>query len=130
MNNELTNTASAVGSYNGLPTSLTSQAVVVALVSGLSIVKTADKTSWADGLLTYTITVNNQATSSYTAPIITDVLDNTLVDFVDGSVIINDTVAEASQYKYDTTTHTLTVNLADIAPSTSSIVKFQVKKKA
>lgn len=130
MDNTLTNQASAVGTYNNLPTSITSEAVAVALVSGLTITKTADKSSWADGALTYTITVNNQATETYTTPVVTDVLDKTLVDFVTGSVMIDNKAAEASQFQYDTSTGTLTVTLTDIAPSASSVIQFQVTKKA
>lgn len=130
MNNQLSNTASAVGAYNGLPTSITSEAVAVTLVSGLTITKTADKQSWADGNLTYTITINNQATETYTAPVITDIIDTSLVDFVEDSVYINGTKAQTSQYTYDTATNTLTINLADITPSSTGVTTFQVKKKA
>lgn len=129
MNNELTNTVTAIGNYNSVPTSLTSQAVTVALVNGLTITKTADKASWADGPLTYTITVNNQAAEAYTAPVVTDVIDTTLVNFVADSVYIDDVKATDAQFKYDADTHTLTVNLADVAPTSSSVVKFQVTKK-
>lgn len=48
MNDQLSNVVQANGTYNGLPTSLTSEAVVVTLVSGLAITKTADKVSWAN----------------------------------------------------------------------------------
>lgn len=130
MNNQLSNTASAVGAYNGLPTSITSEAVAVTLVSGLTITKTADKLSWADGNLTYTITINNQAAETYTAPVITDIIDTSLVDFVEDSVYINGTKAQTSQYTYDTEANTLTINLADITPSSTGNATFQVKKKA
>ena len=129
MDSQLNNLATAVGTYNGVATSLTSAVSVVTLISGLTITKTADKQTWADGLLTYTITINNNATESYVSPVITDVIDNTLVDFVADSVTIDDVKATSSQYKYDSNTHTLTVNLADITPSQSSTVKFQVTKK-
>lgn len=130
MDSQLNNTATALGTYNGIPTSLTSAVSVVSMIAGLSITKTADKQSWADGLLTYTITVQNSAAENYVAPIVTDVLDTTLVDFVADSVVIDGTKAEASQYSYSTDTHTLTVNLTDITPSKSSTIQFQVKKKA
>lgn len=128
MNDQLSNIAQVNGSYNGLPTSLTSEALVVTLVSGLSITKTADKVSWANGNLTYTITITNQGTESYAAPVLTDVLDTSLVDFVEDSVFINGEKADTSKYQY--ATNTLTVTLDDIAPSNSSTVTFQVKKKA
>lgn len=130
MNNQLTNSVTVVGTYNNLSTSLTSEAVVVAMISGLTVTKTADKMSWADGLLTYTITVENQTNTDYVNPVITDVLDGTLVEFVTDSVIINSKKAEASQYQYNADTYTLVVNLEDVKPSESTIVVFQVTKKA
>lgn len=130
MNNQLTNSVTVVGTYNNLSTSLSSEAVVVAMISGLTVTKTADKMSWADGLLTYTITVENQTNTDYVNPVITDVLDGTLVEFVTDSVVINSTKAEASQYQYNADTYTLVVNLEDVKPSESTIVVFQVTKKA
>ena len=44
----LNNTAQAVGNYNDIPTSITSTATVVTMISGLTITKTADKQVWAD----------------------------------------------------------------------------------
>ena len=44
---------------------------------------------WADGVLTYTIAVTNSTAEIFTSPVITDVLDKTLVTFVDGSVTID-----------------------------------------
>lgn len=129
MDRELENIASVVGTYNNLPTSMTSQALVVAMIDGLSITKSADKQSWVDGSLTYTIKIDNQATQSYENPVITDVLDNTLVDFVEDSVYIDGEKATASQYTYDSETHTLTINLSSIESNTSSTVTFQVSKK-
>lgn len=130
MNNQLTNSVTVVGTYNNLSTSLSSEAVVVAMISGLTVTKTADKMSWADGLLTYTITVENQTNTDYVNPVITDVLDGTLVEFVTDSVIINSKKAEASQYQYNADTYTLVVNLEDVKPSESTVVVFQVTKKA
>lgn len=130
MNNQLTNSVTVVGTYNNLSTSLTSEAVVVSMISGLTVTKTADKMSWADGLLTYTITVENQTNADYVNPVITDILDGTLVDFVTDSVVINSTKAEASQYQYNADTYTLVVNLEDVKPSESTVVVFQVTKKA
>lgn len=130
MDRELENIASVVGTYNNLPTSMTSQALVVAMIDGLSITKSADKQSWVDGSLTYTIKIDNQATQSYENPVITDVLDNTLVDFVEDSVYIDGEKATASQYTYDAATHTLTINLSSIESNASSTVTFQVSKKS
>lgn len=128
MENELSNVVSAVGDYNSIPTSITSQAVVVTMLNGLTITKEADKTVWADGLLTYTITVSNQTENTYSNPVVTDVLNTTLVDFVTDSVTIDGASATSSEYEYNS--GTLTINPGDIAPSSSKKITFQVKKKA
>ena len=130
METQLTNTASVLGEYNSVPTTITSEALVVTMLDGLTVTKTADKQVWADGNLTYTITVDNKATESYTNPTITDILDTTLVTFVPESVTIGGQKAEASQYSYDEATGKLTITLSDIGPSTSETVTFQVAKKS
>lgn len=130
METELTNTVRAVGNYNNIPTAITSDALVVTMISGLTITKTADKSIWADGALTYTITINNQSTQSYTSPVITDVLDTSLVVFTPDSVTIDGVKATSSQYTYDESTSTLTVNLEDLAAAATKTITFQVTKKA
>lgn len=128
--NELSNYASAVGNYNSLPTSITSEPVIVSLVTDLSIVKTADKTSWATGPLTFTITINNQATESYENPVVTDALETTLVNFAKGSVKINGIDATSEQFSYTEETGTLTVNVPTITSAGTATITFQVEKKA
>ena len=127
MENELTNTVTAVGNYNNIPTSITSTASVVTMIDGLTITKTADKTVWADGELTYTIVVSNQTEKTYENPVITDKLDTTLVEFVDGSVIIEGSAATSSEYIYNT--DTLTINLTTINANDTKNVSFKVRKK-
>lgn len=130
METQLSNTATVLGEYNNIPTSISSQALVVTMIDGLTVTKTADKMIWADGILTYTILVDNKATKTYTSPKITDILNTTLVSFVSDSVTIDGVKAETSKYTYDESTGTLTINLDDIAPSTNSTITFQVEKKA
>lgn len=130
METQLSNTATVLGEYNNIPTSISSQALVVTMIDGLTVTKTADKMIWADGILTYTILVDNKATETYTSPKITDILNTTLVSFVSDSVTIDGVKAETSKYTYDESTGTLTINLDDIAPSASSTITFQVEKKA
>lgn len=81
----LNNIASVLGEYDVLPISVNSEVLVVSLISGLTVAKSANKMVWADGTLTFTIGVDNQTEKSYTAPVITDVLDINLVSFVAGS---------------------------------------------
>lgn len=129
METTLNNTVSAVGNYNSIPTSITSLASVVTMISGLTITKTADKEVWADGLLTYTIVLDNEATETYSSPVVTDKIDTSLVTFVAGSVTIDGTEATSSEYTYEESTGTLTINLTDIAPSSKKTITFQVTKK-
>lgn len=130
MENILNNTASATGNYNDIPTTITSDVSTVTLLNGLTITKAADKQVWADGLLTYTLTIKNEEGVEYTNPVITDILDGTLVTFVPDSVTINGVKATSEQYTYNEETNTLTINLASIAASSTTTVTFQVTKKA
>lgn len=130
MDSKLSNTANVTGTYNSLPTSITSEAIVVALINNITITKTADKQSWGTGPLTYTITVDNKEDESFENPVITDVIDTSLVTFVDGSVTINGAKASGSEYKYDSSTNTLTVNLPTMTGPSTSVVTFQVTKNS
>lgn len=127
--NELNNTATSVGNYNNISTVLTSNTSVVNIIEGLTLIKEADKTNWSGGNLKYTITVNNQTDKTYEKPVITDVIDTDLVEFINGSVIIDGIEASTSQYRYDNDTHTLSVDLDDVTPSSISTLTFLVKKK-
>lgn len=126
MADTLNNTVSAVGNYNSIPTSITSAASVVTMVSGLTIVKEADKEVWVNGNLTYTITVTNNTDTDYTDITITDVLDETLIKFVQDSVTIDDVTS--NNYQYDDANHTLTITLGDVASTNSKKASFEVEK--
>ncbi len=121
----LTNKASVAGNYNSIPVALNTEAVVTNLIDGLSVTKTADRQNWATGLLTYTITVTNDAVNALEAPVITDVLDTALVKFVENSVTVNGVSKTAA---YDEATGTLTIDLETIAAGGKSEVTFQVQK--
>lgn len=122
----LNNTVKAVGEYNSIPTSITSAASVVTMIDGLTIMKEADKEVWADGKLTYTITVTNNAEMDYTAVTVTDILDENLIKFVQNSVKIDDQTS--SEYQYTDATHTLSITLGDIPTSSSKTASFEVEK--
>ncbi len=81
------------GNYNEIPVTFSSDALVVTMLDDLTVTKTADKTVWADGVLTYTIIVNTQMSENFTTPDVTDILDTTFVSFVSGSVTIDDVKA-------------------------------------
>lgn len=127
--NELNNVVTSTGTYNNIPTSLTSNTSVVNMIDGLTITKTADKQNWGSGNLTYTIVLDNQTATSYVNPSIVDVIDNNLVDFVTGSVTINGASASESEYSYNNDTHTLTVTPGDLTANSKVTITFSVKKK-
>lgn len=125
--NELRNTVTIEGNYNSVPTSLTSNTSVVNIIEGLTLTKEADKTNWGSGNLMYTITVDNQTDKTYESPTITDVIDTSLVEFVNDSVMVDG--VKSTNYNYDEGKHTLTVQLNDVTPSSSSTLTFYVEKK-
>ena len=104
METQLTNAVSVEGSYNAVPLSITSDVLVVTMLNGLTVTKKADKMMWADGNLTYTIVVTNDAEETFTTPIITDNLDKNLITFVNESITIDGTSASSDKYNYDEAT--------------------------
>lgn len=129
METELNNVASVVGNYNNIPTSITSLISVVTMIDGLTITKNTDKKNWADGELTYTIVISNNAEKTYESPVITDILDKNLIEFVNGSVTIDNIPATEQEYQIEESTNTLTIKLTDINVSSSKTITFKVRKK-
>lgn len=122
---KLSNIANVTGTYDSIPTTLTSEAVITEMIAGLTIVKTADKQNWASGNLTYTIIITNGAENAFETPTITDTLDPTLIKLVENTVQVNGKTAE---YQYDETTGVLTITLETIATEANSVITFQVQK--
>lgn len=122
---KLTNIANVTGTYDSIPTTLTSEAIITDLISGLTIIKTADKQNWASGNLTYTITITNAAENAFEKPTFTDILDPTLIKLVDNTVEVNGSTTE---YTYDSVTGKLSIELETIATEGSSTITFQVQK--
>ena len=129
METELNNTATVLGEYNSIPTEISTQTLVVTMLTGLSVSKTADKLVWSDGYLTYTIEVDNQTNVDYTSPVITDLLDPTLITLVSGSVKLDNNPMEESQYTYDSNSGKLTINLPNVETKTKKVISFEVEKK-
>ena len=129
MNNTVTNIATSLGDYSGVPAPLSSLPVTTTLVTGLTLTKTADKQVWADGRLTYTLEIDNTTAIPYVKPVVTDVLDITKLVLDTSTIKINGTTATASEYTYVAATGTLTLTLADIAASAKTTVTFECDKK-
>lgn len=128
----LTSQAGSLGTYNDQSLSLTSALVSVVMVDGLSLTLTADKEVWADGVLTYTVVITNtDGDYPYVAPVVTTVLDPTLVTLVADSVTENGTTLVLdTDYTFDDVTGTLVVTLSDIAVAGSTTLIFQMQKIA
>lgn len=122
---KLSNIANVTGTYDSIPTTLTSEAVITDMISGLTIVKTADKQNWASGNLLYTITITNGAENAFETPTITDTLDPTLIKLVDNSVEVDGNTVE---YNYDAVSGKLEIVLETIETGANSVITFQVQK--
>lgn len=122
---KLSNIASVTGTYDAVPVTLESEAVITEIISGLTIQKTANKQNWASGTLTYTITITNNAVNSLETPTVTDILDPKLIRLVENSVEVNGSTA---QYTYDAASGLLTLTLDAIAVGGNSVITFQVQK--
>lgn len=83
----------------------------------------------ADGLLTFTMVINNETNEVYKNLIISDILDASLVTFEDRTVTIDGEVDDVSKYIYDDATGKLTINGNDVLASSTSIITFKVAKK-
>ena len=126
--NVLNNIVTSVGNYNNIPTSLTSNVSTVSMVEGLMLTMQIRKIGIV--VITYTIVIDNKIDTAYENPKITDVIDDSLVEFVNDSVTINGVTATSSQYNYDDASHTLTVNLDSVNPSTTTTLTFRVTQKS
>lgn len=127
--NELINTATSIGTYEGLSTEMTTEAVVTQLIDDLEITKAASRLSWATGNLTYTITIDNQSANPYVDPTVTDTIDPLLATLVDGTVTINGTPATTpTDYTFDVGTGLLTVYLEDVVATSTTEIEFEVER--
>lgn len=130
METNLSNIATVLGNYNSIPTQITSEVLVVSMISGLTVKKTADKMVWGDGKLTYTIEIDNQTNVDYTDPVITDELNTSLIKFVSGSVKFNGVELDSSKYTYDEGSGELSITIDTVGASQKSTITFEVEKNA
>lgn len=129
METELNNTATVLGNYNSIPTEISTQALVVTMLKGLTATKTADKMIWSDGVLTYTIVVSNNTDYDYVEPVVTNILDISLISLVDDSVTVDGVKISTPQYTWDSSSGKLSISLTDIEAKGKKTITFQVEKK-
>lgn len=128
--NELTNQVVSNGTYDSIPTSLTSNTSVVSLIDGLTLKLESDKNKWVNGNLTYTVTLSNLTESAYTNVVITDTINPTYAVFVEGSVKLDSEVYSSDKYTYDKSSGLLTINLDDVNANIVKVITFEVSKKS
>ena len=123
----LTNRAEIEGTYGnpGSEITFSSNDVTTTIVQGLTVTKTADKTYWVDGALTYTIVVKNESGSTLTNGSLTDTLDTALVSFNSTYGVQMDGSA-TSDFTYNS--GVLKVNLKELADQASTTITFQVNR--
>ena len=129
METELINQATILGNYNDIPTEISTQALVVTMITGLTVTKSADKLVWSEGNLTYKMEISNQTETAYTSPVITDILNPDLIKLVNDTIKIDGTPIETSEYTYDENTGKLTINLPTINAKEKKTITFEVSKK-
>lgn len=127
--NDLINTASSLGTYNGISTEMTTEAVVTQLIDDLSITKEASRDSWITGNMTYTITLVNDTEEPYEDVVVTDTINPALATLVDGTVKIDGVVVSSpGDYTFDVPSGLLTVNLGAVAATTTAVIEFDVER--
>lgn len=128
--NELSNQVISNGTYDSVPTSLTSNTSVVTIVDGLTLKLEVDKTKWVSGNLTYTVTLANLTELPYSSPVITDTINTTYAIFVEGSVKLDGEAYSSDKYNYDKSSGLLTINLEDVNANETKVITFEVSKKS
>ena len=126
---QLFNTVNTSGLVNNLLTGLT-DTMSIQLVEGLSVTATADRASWADGYLTYSITIDNTGSDAYTGVTVSDILDPALIRLVAYSVTVD---GDTADYTYDSLTGELVVSPLSpfaVPAGESVVITFQVEKIA
>ena len=127
--NELNNFVISNGNYDNKSVCLKSNTLIVSLIDGLAITRSADKLEWNSGNLTYTIVLNNKTNTSYVNPSVVDIFDNNLIDFVTGSVTIKGSKMSQENYDYDNNMHTLVIRLDNLTANSETTIAFSVKRK-
>lgn len=126
--NKLSNTVIINGSYHNIPTLLTSNTLTISIQDALTITKSADKNTWHEGNLTYTITIDNKNNRSYKNSKITNIINTKLVSLIPNSIKINNIPAKDNEYSYNTALNTLTIYLDTITSNSKTIISFSIKK--
>lgn len=109
------------------PITFSSNIVTTTIIQGLTVTKTADKTNWVDGPLTYTVVVKNDSGADLKTGVLTDNLNTTLVEFNNTYGVMIDG-SSSSEFTY--TSGELKITLPDLANGAETTITFQVLRKS
>ncbi len=93
----------------------------VKIYDAITATKTANKTVWTEGILLYTITINNGETIDFETPSFSDTLNTTLVDYVTDSFKVGGAV-----HAHNYASGVLTATLPTITAGNSLTITFEV----
>lgn len=121
----LTNNVDISGNYgeDAIPVTFSSNTVTTTIVQGLTVQKSADKSYWVNGPLTYSIVITNNSGGKLAGGELQDTINTALVTFSQTyGVTIDDTTTQDFTYE----SGVLKVTLPEIADTESKTIKFQV----
>lgn len=96
--------------------------------------KKADKTTWTDGYLTYTIEVKNNGEATTVPPgepltnvVFTDTIPPAIARVIESTIAVDPAAKEIS-HSYNSTSGLLTVSLTDMPVQDVVLITFQVER--
>ena len=128
MENKLTNIAHSSGKLNNQQTDLTSNEITIPLGDGLKIEKSASKSTWLSGNLTFTIKITNLNYFDLPRVVLFDKLEIGKISLIGSSVKLDGLPIATNLITYDEPTGSLSVNLGNILANNTHTLTFQVKK--
>ncbi|NLL02219.1 MAG: hypothetical protein GX265_04290 [Mollicutes bacterium] len=126
--NELINSATVTGTFDGDIYSKTSNQVITELIN-LIFIKSANKTIWARGNLLFILDIINSDSTPYNNLVIIDILNPKYIMLVTDSVRINGIPVAYGSITYNEITGELNINIDSIPPESMLTITFEVRKR-
>ena len=123
---EIINSFTVTGNILNLNTTLTSNEVIINANDNLMITKSANKSIWENGVLTYTVTITNNSDNIITNNF-SDIINPSYASLITNLVFVDNSMPS---FSYDKLTGLLEINDIKINPNESVIISYSVSKKA
>lgn len=123
---EIVNSFTVTGNILNLNTMITSNDVIINAIDNLMITKSANKSIWENGILTYTITITNNSDNIITNNF-SDIINPSYASLITNLVFLNNNVPS---FNYNKLTGLLEINDIIINPNESVIISYSVSKKS